>query len=78
MAIVKGEHVLKDILLTFNLAGDVVDASITVSYVLRDNVTGIIETQVGKTQSVWADLIPGHQVMLDTLGKRLKVLAETF
>ena len=78
MPILKGEHVLKDILLTFNLAGDVVDTSITVSYVLRDNVSGIIETQVSRNKSVWADLIPGHQVMLDTLGKRLKVLAETF
>lgn len=78
MAIVKADHSLQEVRLTFNGTGDVTDVNLVVSYVLKDDVTNEVLTQVGRAKSVWASLTPTQQTALDTLGKRFKTLAGGF
>jgi hypothetical protein len=78
MAIVKADYELQEVRLAFSPAGDVSDVTLVVSYSLKDDITGVVETQVGKGKSVWADLTPAQQSALNGVGRRFKALAETF
>ena len=78
MAIVKADHMLQEVRLSFNAAGDVIDVTLVVSYALKDDVANEVLAPVGLRKSVWATLNPGEQVSLNALGRRFKALAATF
>ena len=78
MAIIKTGHILHEIKLTFDGAGNVTDVQLVVSYALKDDVSGEIEATRGLSKSVWGSLTPAQQTQLDALGKRFRVMAGTF
>jgi hypothetical protein len=78
VAIVKADHALREVRLTFDPAGEVTDVRLVVSYNLKDDVTNEVLAEKGLGKSVWASLTLTQQTALNTLGKRFKTLAETF
>ena len=76
MAIIKADHKLEAVSFLFDGAGNVRDVELTVNYRLLDDVTQAEETRVRKTRSVWASLTPTQQAAANTMGTRLKALAE--
>jgi hypothetical protein len=78
MGIIKTDHILQEVRLSFDDAGEVVDATLVVSYSLKDDVTNEVVTSVGQGKSVWASLTLAQRTATNTLGKRFKLLAGTF
>lgn len=76
MALIRADQQLEQVV--FRFAGGVVtDIEIQVNYAIQDDVTGVQETRVRKTRSVWANLTPTQRTVANTLGQRLQVIALT-
>ena len=76
MALVKVEHRLEEVSFSFDDQGTVVDALVTVNYAVQDDATGEEETRVRKTASIWDQLTASQKGSANSIGKRLRQLAQ--
>ena len=76
MALIKAGHQLEQASFAFDGAGEVTDVTITVNFVVKDDVTGEEETRVRKTVSRWAQLTAAQRSSANSIGKRLLELAQ--
>ncbi len=78
MAIIKQNHRLEKAEFIFDSSGDVSGLELTVNIQLFDNTTGEELTQIRQIKDIWNDLTFPQKTQGNTVGKKMKSLAEAF
>lgn len=76
MALVKQNKRLAEVTFSFDERGEVTGLTAQVNYTIVDDITGQVLTQLRDGVNIWTKLTVVQQGIANTLGKRLKQLAE--